>query len=417
MQTQLADRFQNDMMQSSIDQKTDRLVVSGFLLVLGIVYFTLQRDGAIPSLLMTLSFPCVLLTLIRQYKRRRIATVYLGIIVSSTCLVFINVMLSGFGGFDYYKKAIMYITTLVWLVCCNAISISKRTLLCLFGFHIVCMGLYAMFFRNGFEVVEDEIFLTLNFSNPNLAGMFLVHSLLYAGIFMVNIGDLIEKKKWRLTLLGICLPFFFNTINLLFLTGNRSSVMAFLLFVGLIVSDLLFPYRFWLKKKYLFLLAMFPFLFVFIYIAYAGKLGNHITFGMVDHGKTNTTRNHVWLPIINDFWHYFLSGDYSGISKGTGKSQLHNTHLDVYASYGILPLVLYVYLLFKLMSNALCITNTRLHRSGLYAFMAVFAVCCFEAGLVAGSFGLFIFTGGFLLIAHYKPQSRPLQSVPKSNNR
>lgn len=387
-------------MAQAITRKTDFAVITGFLLVLGIAFFTMSKDSAVVSNLITLTFPYVLFIFARQYNRGTIPQTYNAILLASFVLVFVNISISGPGGFDYYKKAIMYIAALAWFICCNSIRVSKRTVYYFFGINLLLIFLYLNFYRHGLEFFEGQLLLTLNFSNPNLTGMFLLHSLLYIGIFIVCIKDITKRKFNRILLLLISIPLFCNVLGLLMMTGSRSSLMSLMFFGFLLVLDMLCRKRFWLKKWALILLAAFPFIFVFIYITYAGTIGDTVSFGMESAGKSNTSRNHVWLPIIENIWHYFVIGDYYGISGGSGVSQLHNTHLDVYASYGIVPLLLYIYLLYKLMYNASSRSHSFIQRSGLYAFISVLVLCSFEASLVAGSAGLFLLTGGFLMITN-----------------
>lgn len=392
-------------MAKAINGKTDFLIVIGFLLVLGIAFFTMNKDNGMVSALITLSFPYVLFVFIRQYNCRRISQSYLLILATTIFLVFFNITASGGGGFDYYKKAIMYITSIAWFICCINLHLSRRTLCYIFAINLLLNGLYLIFYKQGIEYFDGQVLLTLNFSNPNLTGMFLLHSLLYVGIFIVCTGNISNKKRIRLILLLISVPLFINVFGLLLMTGNRSSLMSMLFFAILIILDIMIRKKFWLKKWAFLSLAMFPFVLVFIYVAYAGAIGDTISFGMETAGKTNTSRNHVWLPILNDIWHYFFIGDYYGISNGTGVSQLHNTHLDVFASYGIILLILYITLLYKLMCDASVKANTFIQRAGLYAFMSVLVLCSFEAALVSGSAGLFLLTGGFLMMTNYNSTS------------
>lgn len=122
--------------------------------------------------------------------------------------------------------------------------------------------------------------------------------------------------------------------------------------------------------------------------------------GVENAGKSSATRVPIWKPIITDFWHYFIIGDYYGISNGTGMSQLHNTHLDIYASYGFIPLILYITILYKAISHSMKYAVTRFQRVSLYAFVACMVSCMFEASFVAGSAGLFLLTVGFLILAN-----------------
>ena len=125
-------------------------------------------------------------------------------------------------------------------------------------------------------------------------------------------------------------------------------------------------------------------------------------FGFEDVGKHNETRVAVWrvgLQHVND---NLLIGDYYGATHGTGESQALNTHLDVLVSYGIISLILFVTFLYKTMTSKRLSNLPLKNRFGVYAFMSCFIIGIFEAGLVAGSSGLFIPAFGFLLLSNYK---------------
>ena len=78
---------------------------------------------------------------------------------------------------------------------------------------------------------------------------------------------------------------------------------------------------------------------------------------------------------------------------------MHNTHLDVWASYGIIPFVLFVYLLYIIVRGVSDVCLNNLQRFSVFAFMACFVSGIFEASLVGGGSGIYILSCGFLLLA------------------
>lgn len=218
---------------------------------------------------------------------------------------------------------------------------------------------------------------------------------------MITAGnDLVEKKIHYFIMLAILIPIFLKVAQLLVLTGCRSSYMSLALFAFLVIVDYLFRGKIKIKKWMALSISIVPFVFVFIYLAYASNLSADVAMGVEDAGKSSTTRIPIWKPIIDNFWHYFIIGDYYGISNGTGMSQMHNTHLDVYASYGILPLILYVRIIYLVICQSVRNSCSRFQRISVYAFIACMVSCMFEASLVAGSAGMFFLTIGFLAFAN-----------------
>lgn len=381
------------------------IILLGFVIVLGIVYCTMTDNVAMQSMLISVSFAYVTLLFIGKLVNKAIDRKLLYILFASIALVFFNVTLSGPGGFDYYKKAIMYSALLMWLAICLYSQVSRRTVFCIYVLNIIIAILYQLFYDQGWLIVDGEIYLTLNFSNPNLAGMFLMNTLLYLAIFIVA-GCAVFSRFQNIVNLCIVLSIFIAVFGLLLLTGNRSSILSVGIFVVLVLLDILIKKKFWLNKFFCFAVAIIPFLFVFWYVANAGDLDMEVTLGTSGEGKTNTSRNHVWLPILENCFHYFLIGDYYGISGGTGFSQLHNTHLDVYASYGFVVFALFISFIYKVIRIGFMNSYDLFTRCGVYAFIATMGSACFEASLVAGSAGFYLLTGGFLLLTNYKQFNR-----------
>lgn len=378
--------------------KLNLLILTGFVIILGIVYTTLNVQLFITSSLITLTFVYTFFLYLKKLNLNALSSLD-NILIASVVLVFVNVTISGFGNFNYYKKAIMYISTLMLMVCSIKYHINKKTVFFVELINFLIAVIYLLTYKQGFNDFEGEVLLTLNFSNPNLAGMFLLNTLLYI-IIPVSIIHKSTKFSTLILLLVIIVPLFLSLNGLLVLTGCRSVLIAIAVFLGLTLFDFLFADKFRLKKWMMSFIAAAPFIFVFIYIVFASSITFDVSFGLENAGKTALTRMKIWLPIVSDFFHYLPFGDYYGISNGTGFSQLHNTHLDIFASYGIIPLILYVVLLSKVLWQSYRNATSRFQRVSLYAFIACIVVGTFEASFVAGSGGLFILTNGFVLLAN-----------------
>lgn len=384
----------------ALNKPVNYIILLGFVIVLGIVYFTMTDNVAMQSMLISVSFAYVTLLFIGKIVKKTIDRKLLYIVLASIALVFFNVTLSGPGGFDYYKKAIMFSALLMWIAVCLFSQVSRKTVIRIYALNIIIAILYQLFYDQGWVIIDGEIYITLNFSNPNLAGIFVMNTLLYLAIFIIA-GRAVFSRFQNIVNLCIAISIFIAVFGLLLITGNRSSILSIGIFVVLVLLDIFIKKRFWLNKYFCFAVAIIPFLFVFWYVANAGNLDMEVTLGTSGEGKTNTSRNHVWMPILENFFHFFLIGDYYGISDGTGFAQLHNTHLDVYASYGIVVFALFISFIYKVIRIGFMKSYDLFTRCGVYAFIATMGSSCFEAGLVAGSSGFYLLTGGFLLFTNY----------------
>ena len=378
--------------------KLNWLNAFGFVLVLGIVFSTVKEQPSLTSHLITVTFIYTLFLYIKEYSSNRSFSFNL-IVIASAFLLFLNVSVSGFGDFNYYKKAIMYISTLMLMVYSFNVHINPKTIVFAIIINAFIGIVYLTTYQQGFTLFEGEMLLTLNFSNPNMAGLFILNTILY---LLLSFSTLCKPRKFipTLVLSALLIPLLISLCRILTLTGCRSAMIALLFFIFFIVMDIIFGRRFRLKKWMMAFIAVAPFVFVFVYVIYASSITFDVSFGIENAGKTAVTRLAIWKPIIDNFFHYFTFGDYYGISNGTGMSQLHNTHLDIFASYGMLPLILYILLVVKILWQSYKRANTRFHRASVYAFIACMVTGTFEAGFVAGSGGLFILTNGFILLAN-----------------
>lgn len=379
--------------------KLDWMEALAFVIVLGIIYTVVYNIAPLTSMLITVTFILTLYLYISRLMVRRLDAISNRLLILSLMLAFLNVTISGIGSFDYYKKVIMYSCTLILLVCNISTRISLKTVFFVYGINVIIAILYLLTYNQGYNYYEGENLLTLNFTNPNQAGMFIYTTLLYILLPIVSIEKPLKPIK-TLLLSAIFIPLALSLLKMLMLTGCRSAMMALCIFVCLIACDYLRGPKKWIKKWMLVIIAIMPFIFVFVYLVYASTVVMDVSFGIESAGKSAMTRMDIWQPIVRDFFHYFVFGDYYGISKGTGASQMHNTHLDIYSSYGIVPLILFITILTRSMWITYANSKLRFQRTAVYAFISTMVIGTFEASYVAGSAGLFVLINGFLLVAN-----------------
>ncbi len=377
-----------------------QIIVSGYLLVLLIALFMMMSRPDVVSSLISLSFFWLALVFVLTYKQLR-----QGKIITFVCAVLcvINVYISVLtnvtiigSSFNYYKKVIMFISALLWMLICSNYTVDKRVVQYITYINIVLSFLFFVFARNGTEFYEGEVLLSLNFSNPNQTGMFILNVILY---LLCSI-PLLARAKFNKVLIPLFVLYNLALVYLLYRTGSRASLSAIVFFLFCLLADGFLKKHKAFRKGLCLIWSLFPLLFCIYYVfVIGGNFGFDTSLGIEGHGKFSDTRMMIWRPAFDSFNNSVLVGDYYGISGGTGISQLHNTHLDVLVSYGITPFILFVFLLFfqtyRLFEKAPSIVN----RMGIYAFMACFISGVFEASLVSGSAGLYILSFGFLLFA------------------
>ena len=378
------------------DLKSYLYIYIGFLMEAIIVFCTMSEQKGTVSLVFTLTFLWIVMFYFHT-ERYTYRQGYLNVLVLSTIFFsFLNVFaFAPTGGFDYFKKVIMFSCFMLLLYANTKYVLTLRQTNQIILINILISLLYLIFYRQGYSFYEGKMLLTLKFNNPNETGMFILNSLLYTTIPLFTYRQLCIKKIF----LPILLLIIFFLSYVMFLTGCRSSFLSYAVFVFLVFLDFAFFKYFKVKHIWIFIWAIAPFLFALVYLSYSQLLkGIDVSFGFGE-GKSSSTRLIVWVPAMDAIKHNIIFGDYFGISNGSGRSQMHNTHLDVLASYGLLPFVLFVSSLYKAVENCLTEDMSRINRFGLYAFMVCFISGTFEASLVAGGAGIYILSCGFLLIA------------------
>ena len=345
----------------------------------------------IVSLLFSISFVLLFIYLMQIYNRFPVLPLFLSVI----CLlnVIINAFLNnGNLSFEYLKKLIMFITFVLMLTqsCTEGPDVSERAFKILKFFPILgAIELISSFFFLGNTSTLAHA-ITLGFSNPNFAGMWLLHFILYAVLLFMNYK---EHK-----LLVLMAPVIILLGWLLYLTGARSCFLALaVFFLMLILKKLNIVVPPWACT----IIAVFPFVFAFIYVRIIENPWVNNTFGfLVSVGKGLNSRVGIWNNAIDVFLNHPLFGDYYGISHGTGQSQLHNTHLDVMCSYGLVPIILYVVIIKKTLQRILAQAVSFNQYGAFSAFCTVLIVGCFEAAMVSGAMGMNLLTIGYVVLAY-----------------
>lgn len=377
------------------NKKVDTVSAIGFIIVLAIVWFMTQDQKAIVSNVITTSFLYVAFAIF--VKRHNLNKQWLFIATACSIIAFLNVTLSMFGDFDYYKKAIMFSVSMFWLVYVSCNHINKRTVDVLLMINAIVSFVYIYAYKTGgFALYEDAVLLTLNFPNPNQTGMFLLSSAM-----MLTLPVFSEKEVgYNVIIRAVSVVLIVALLSLMYLTGCRSAYGAYAAFLILTLLEFITRFKFRLKKWQIWLWSISPLIFAIIYVMFIGSIDFDTSFGMKASGKDNTTRLAVWNSSFKTFWDWVLFGAYSSIESIVKFSHVHNTHLDVWMSYGIVPFILFVILLYKITLASNNQANTRFQRMSLYAFMACFIQGFFEASLMSGSAGLFLLSFGFLLLSN-----------------
>ncbi|MBR3382870.1 MAG: O-antigen ligase family protein [Clostridia bacterium] len=368
-------------------------IMAEFALLLLIVLFTLFHVKGGVSPVFYLTFIVLIPLIVKSMVGRAIPWALLFLVFTTLLNVTVNAMLSRIAkiSFEYFFKMIMFLCTMLyfWSVSETVIDEKSGVRLTLIP---MLMGIFmiASYYLLG-NRTQIAGCITLGFVNPNFTGMWLTHVLLYGVYIIVSVKKpLVRVPVAAISLL--CLVLIWNTFTRSCFFGL--AFFAIMMFVG----------KVWNVRKLspvmVVLIILLPLICALFYLFIADSTWFSKLFDfIVRPGKKLNARDEIWRVTLNMLKNNPLIGCYSEISNGTGLSQLHNTHIDVLCSYGVIPFVLFIVSLTAVVGKV----NQRIRSfrqfTALSAFLSIIVIGSFEAAIVSGSTGLYILSGGFLLLS------------------
>lgn len=370
----------------------------------------LGADGLVRALF-TLTFPATGLLWLWSVRYGLQKTDWLTVAAATLAVVCVLVDLALCGGsfsLPYLRKVVMMGTTLLFLQTAYRLRVEKETALWIHGAAevaaLVFAAVYVLCRREVYTFNDLPVrYAAFGFSNPNLAAMFLTCIYMLEFICTVRTGHRVLKLlRGALT---AALGWFVAA------TTSRNGLLAMALFTVLAAAALLWERmdggKLRIGKVLAALIAVFPALFATAYMTLIGSdwLQSAFSF-LASEGKQLDSRVKEWQPALETIHRSPLIGSYYTISDGTGASQMHNTHMDLAASYGIPVLVLVCVLLAVYLHQQ----GKRYRDTVSLLYMAGF-VCAlmlglFEAALFSGGLGIYILMGAFLLMASQGESAR-----------
>lgn len=383
----------------------DRFFLKFLLLcAAGIVVTEVLGQEWLTSYLFLATFP---LTVILWARSVRKTLTGLDILMLLTILLaVVNVILNlwingGTLSFDFFRKVIMFSMSLMFLQTANRFRVGQEIV----DFMTRIADLLTLFFvlmyfwnRPAMHVINGYVtgYLTFGFSNPNTTGLFLTC------LYMLELYRLYTREVWYLKTLHVgmaCVLFWF-----VFETQSRNCLLVMLLFT---VYCLWLVFRskrmlrvtgFWAG-----MIAWFPLTFAALYMTVIYTPWIQRIFGFaVSAGKNLDSRVDIWTNTLSYIKHSPLIGSYYEISGGTGVAQMHNSHLDIAASYGIAVLVLVCVLLTRYLLQRGRVYESKERYIYMLGFSCTLLLGLGEAALFSGGLGIHLFAGMLLMLANGK---------------
>lgn len=402
------------MQKITAEKFNNKCVCMQYMLCCLMVILVILNQTAIYSALFMVSFVVVLAMLF--FNMDRYTTSEFALLVAVVILPFINVCINGFVNidksnisFNYFKKYIMYCAAIIYISLCSKICLNTQTrkFFKILTIILSCSVIF-LFFIKGDELYiykgRKTDYLVFNFGNPNTAGIYLTAMALTVLSVTSYINGAI--KKAIVIVIGLFLCY------LVTLTKCRNAEIVIMMFF---IVKLFYGFKNHFAKRRIFprwiiiCVVFAPILFAVIYMSLIDNetVVEALKF-LSSEGKGVDSREKIWRAAFAFFDNSPIFGAYSEISGGGGRSQMHNSHVDVLASYGILPFFLMLFYLSEILLHVNSEIKLSKQITFFIAFICMILIGCCEAVLFSGGI-LYIFAGCFL--ANIKQSDKDVRVV------
>lgn len=380
--------------------RADTLLIKlQFLLLSGIVMTQALGKPSLSSLLFTLTFAVtVCLWLVAAETRIGTADALAILIVALSCLhVSVNTLASGtLVSFAYCKKLIMFWSTVLFFAATSRYRPERSAAEFVFRWNTALgMFLIGMYLaqRHQMYLLNHRVsrYLTFRFTNPNLTAAFLL------AVCMIEMIRVLTVRKRVLQVVHAVLAAWMAYF--IFETGARNAQLLLALFLAVLVSP---QKKMPMTAPMAALIAVFPLLFAAAYLLLVNTPGVQKVFAfLTGEGKNLDSRVGIWSYALEQFISSPLLGAYSQIVTSKTHTQLHNTHLDVMASYGLPVLILLCAFLYRVLREENPDIRNRKRKLCRMGFSVLLLTGMGEAMLFSGGLGVYIFAGVLRMLANY----------------
>jgi len=376
-----------------------------YIVAAGIVVAQVLGMFSISSLLFSCTFVMVLVFWVIVSSKRigKINLLGAAIVILAFTSVLLNAMFTGtMISFGYMKKVIIFSSTILFFVAASEMKVdigNKIFIRRLIDLLIVFLIIMYFIQNRAMHILYGRVsnYLTFRFTNPNLTAIFLTSILLYKIITMLQ-KKYIVNKITDLVLIAFIIKFIIET-------RARNCMLVIVIFMVQMIVYIAMPkFKIFTKKVYAKCIAVLPLAFAVVYMLVIRiPVINYIFSFLVSEGKDINSRHYLWSLSFDQISNSPIIGAYSQLSRGTGEFQMHNTHIDIVSSYGVIVLVLVIIFLYSVLWKKINRSTGRQDLLYSIAFASILMSGIGEAALFSGGLGIYIFAGLFLLLKGEKP--------------
>lgn len=382
----------------SIKMETLLIRILYFCAALIVVFNVFEKPGII-SLLFAVSFVIVVYMFIHKWiDKFKVKDI---VCILTVVIALIDVLLATFNesvilNFNYFKKFIIFCVAILYFNTINDFEIDIKTkkyiIFIMYVLTFGCIVFYFVFNDVVYEYTFSGIeYLYFNFENPNFAAL---HFLLFA---IINLSAALRNKSIRLKFINYILTGFM--VFFIIETKSRNAILLVFAFIIIyIILCISKKEKRSISKTWAVVFASWPLLFSAFYMIIINFImkGNLLQV-LVSEGKGLDSRSVIWQEIFM----YIAKSPVIGAYDLIYSQQAHNTHIDIWCSYGIIPLILTIYILYKVIYN-----NGRVYTSKFqYLYKIGFCFCIMmgmaEAALFSGGQTLYVLVGTLLIMSNW----------------
>lgn len=365
-----------------------KMTIAALCCVLIINISTVFSISGISSLafLLSIAITFVFLVLYILLMRKISSVFFFSLVVPVVCVLSNHLSMS----FDYYRKLLLYIVAVSYFFLLLYVPVNKKTLrwMKVTSYTISILYLLAYFIFDVRTVMAGGI--TLNFTNPNFAAMWLLCTALIMLVYALRAERSVDKF--------ICYSISVGLVYLMYLTLARATLIAIAFFLALVIySKLRNKFRF--SKLMLLFILLIPIIAsgIYLYMCQNNTI-RQVFYFLESEGKTVTSRYWIWTYAVEMIKGSILFGDYFNVTGGTGLSQLHNTHLDILASYGVVSFTLFVAQMYMVLQRLQSEIKSSHQMIAFIGFLSILIAGTFEGALFAGSMGFNYLVGNLIIL-------------------
>lgn len=369
----------------------DKFMIIEAILSAIIVFASVLYKGNIVSLAFTASFLVLLVFFVIFFVKVRFDTITT-LLIFSVAISLVNVLSSLLLAnkaiaFSSLTSYISFACTLIFFCLAVYHKINKKTERFFYQIQMIIALAYPFCYYFVTMYTNHTYALAFNFSNPNLAGIFILQSILYMCLGAIRYEEILIKVVF----IALAVIDFWLILK----TDSRNVLLSTFVFLAFVVWS-------FIKQKYsfsnfmLFLFSSAPILFVPIYLFYIEVIIEKGWFSfLVSEGKDLDSRVGVWKSFFSKLGGKWITGNYAN-----ALGNAHNAQMVILCSFGLVVLILVILFTYKILQKVNKNSKTFYDSCCISAFFAILFMGIGEGALYSGAIGIYILAGSFLFLVN-----------------